>query len=297
MRGPISAVAITRRRPASDNACSHSRDGALHGRGSQPAETMQLEILTSLDYWFAQPTDVLLQVEIAFQPDQTVAGPYIALSHTAHFARVSGHSGIGERIWLRLEGRFTADYTANVTITRPDVDLSGLGAVAPHLLPGDTVEYLLASRYCPSDLFQNLVEDEFGQTQGGARIQAIRDWIHARIAYRPGTSTSTTDALETLVSRQGVCRDFAHLMVSMARASEIPARFVSVYAPDVDPPDFHAVAEVYLDGAWHLVDATGMADAASMARIGVGRDAADTSFLTSFGPAVLNSQTVTVRRA
>ncbi len=84
-------------------------------------------------------------------------------------------------------------------------------------------------------------------------------------------------------------------MIALVRASAIPARFASVYAPNVEPQDFHAVAEVFLDGTWYLVDATGMAAGDEMAKIGVGRDAADTSFLTSYGQAQLNRQTVNVR--
>jgi transglutaminase-like putative cysteine protease len=80
----------------------------------------------------------------------------------------------------------------------------------------------------------------------------------------------------------------------MARASAIPARFASVYGLGVEPQDFHAVAEVFLDGAWHLVDATGMAKSEEMAKIGVGRDAADVSFLTSYGDAFMQSQSIRV---
>jgi transglutaminase-like putative cysteine protease len=108
----------------------------------------------------------------------------------------------------------------------------------------------------------------------------------------PGSSNASTDALESFVSRQGVCRDFAHVLITLARASAIPARFVSVYAPSVLPQDFHAVAEVYLDDTWHLVDATGMAKGEEIAMIAVGRDATDTAFLTSYGDALLNRQTV-----
>ena len=86
-------------------------------------------------------------------------------------------------------------------------------------------------------------------------------------------------------------------MVSFARAAAIPARVASVYALGVTPQDFHLVAEVFLSGAWHLVDATGMAQPAHMAKIGIGRDAADVSFLTSFGPAELVEQSVDVAEA
>ena len=141
-----------------------------------------------------------------------------------------------------------------------------------------------------------MVEADFAGTQGGARVEAIRGWIADSIVYTSGASLTSTDAMETLVERKGVCRDFAHLLVSLVRASGIPARFVSGYAPDVEPQDFHAVAEVFLDGAWHLVDATGMSQRGEIAKIGVGRDAADVAFLTSFGAARFVNQSVDVRR-
>ena len=258
---------------------------------------MKLAIQTELDYHFNQPTDVLLQVEAAMIPEQVVETAHIDLPPTEHFARVPGHDTIGDRLWLRLEGEFRVSYTATVSSERLTGDLGGLAAVPPHRLPSPTVQYLMPSRYCPSDQFQNLVEAEFGSTQGGARIAAMRDWIEANIAYVPGASDPFTGALQTYVSRCGVCRDFAHVLIAMARASAIPARYASVYGLGVNPQDFHAVAEVFLDGAWHLVDPTGMADAVSMAKIAVGRDAAYVSFLTSYGPATFNNQTVSVTAA
>jgi transglutaminase-like putative cysteine protease len=258
---------------------------------------MTLSIHTMLEYDFAEPTDVLLQLEAAVIPEQAVETAHIAISPVEHFARVAGQDLIGDRIWLRLQGRLSVDYVATVTPQRLLGDWWLLPAMAPHRLPGETVQYLLPSRYCPSDKFENLVEAEFGGTVGGARVAAIRDWIAGALTYCAGTSTAATDAMDTYVTRQGVCRDFAHLLVALVRASAIPARFVSVYAPDVEPQDFHAVAEVFLDGTWHLADATGMAQPAEIAKIGVGRDAADVAFLTSFGPAALVSQSVAVMRA
>ncbi|MDB5726041.1 MAG: hypothetical protein JWQ16_2795 [Novosphingobium sp.] len=258
---------------------------------------MTLSIHTTLEYDFAEPSDVLLHLEAAMIPEQIVHSAHIAISPVEHFARVDGHDIIGDRIWLRLQGRLSVDYTATVTPQRMIADWTRLPAMPPHKLPGETVQYLLPSRYCPSDKFETLVEADFGTLYGGERIAAIRDWIAGSFTYCAGVSTASTDAIDSYVTRQGVCRDFAHVMVALARASTIPARFVSVYAPDVEPQDFHAVAEVFLDGAWHLVDPTGMAESADMAKIGVGRDAADVSFLTSYGPTTLITQKVDVRRS
>lgn len=264
---------------------------------------MPLRIETSLVLDLPQQADLLLQIEAALLPEQIVAGPWIALPPCDHFARVAGHGGIGERIWLRHEGRLDIAYRAVVTPTRTIGPLEGLAALPPHLLPGETVDYLMDSVYCPATRFQSFVAGEFGGLAGGALIAAIREWVGRHVAYVAGSSTARTGALDTFLDRQGVCRDFAHLLITFARAAAIPARFASVYAPDVTPQDFHAVAEVFLDagdgasGCWHLVDATGMAAPAEIARIGVGRDAADVSFLTAYGAAALLEKAISVTRA
>lgn len=268
-----------------------------------PSQPMTLQIATRLEYDFATETDLLLQIEAAMVPEQRVENTWIDLPPSLHFTRVDGHDAIGERIWLRHSGLLTVDYRSTVTPQRLLAELCDLPALPPHQLPGETIEYLMDSAYCPGDRFQPFVCDQFAAVEGGEKIVAIRDWIAEHIRYIPGSSTARTTALDTFVERQGVCRDFAHLLITLARAAAIPARFASVYAPDVTPQDFHAVAEVFLGngcdtpgGTWHLVDATAMAQAADMAKIGVGRDAADTSFLTSYGPCTMLRQDIDVKR-
>ena len=255
---------------------------------------MKLSIRTELDYTFPQTTDVLLQLEAAMIPEQVVEHAHIDLPPAEHFARLPGHNCIGDRIWLRINGPVSVRYESIVEVNRLSAEIAALPAVPPHELPGETIEYLMPSRYCPSDEFLALVAADFGQYQGGARVAAICDWIANAIEYSSGSSSTSTDAMETYVKRRGVCRDYAHLLIAMVRASAIPARFTSVYAPHVDPPDFHAVAEVFLGGAWYPVDATGMAKTEDFAKIGVGRDAADVSFMTSYGPAEMNRQSISV---
>jgi transglutaminase-like putative cysteine protease len=255
---------------------------------------VNLTINVQLDYWFERPCDVLLQVEAAALPEQRVEQADLTASPCDHFVRVPAQDHIGTRIWLRTAGRLLVDYRAAVSIARPVSDIATLSALPPHRLPGDTVQYLLPSRYCPSHEFTDFVEAEFGRLTGGARITAIRDWIAGHVSYVPGASHSETTAVDTFHDGKGVCRDYAHLMITLARAGEVPARIASVYAPGVTPPDFHAVAEVFLDGAWHLVDPTGMAHEGEMAVIGIGRDSGDVAFLTAFGPLVMNSQSVVV---
>jgi transglutaminase-like putative cysteine protease len=255
---------------------------------------MKLSITAELDYDIPQEADLLLQLEAAIIPEQIVHQAWIDLPPVEHFARVAGHDMIGDRIWLRLQGPLRVRYNAVVEVNRLTADIAQLPAVPPHLLPGETVDYMLPSRFCPSDTFIGVVADLFGETAGGARVAAIRDWIQANLTYEAGISDASTDAMGTYEARKGVCRDFAHLMVSMTRASAIPARFCAVYGLGVEPQDFHAVAEVFLDNTWYMVDATGMATPDGMAKIGVGRDAADVSFLTSYGKAIMQNQSVQV---
>lgn len=264
--------------------------------------TNQIQIETTLSYRIEQPTDMLLQVEAAANiPEQKVLSAHIDVPNCEHFQRVLAHDEIGERIWLRTDERLNVDYRATIEIARIVRPLESLTRIPPHKLPGETVQYMLDSLYCPALRFNNFVEAEFGELDGGARIAAMRDWIGGKLTYASGSSTAVTTALDTFVERRGVCRDYAHLMITLARASEIPARIASVYAVGVEPQDFHAVAEVFLDngegvGEWHLVDATGMSQEGLMAKVGVGRDAADVGFLTVYGQADMENQQVRVSR-
>lgn len=262
---------------------------------------MTLTIETRFRFRAEQPTDVLLQFEAAAIPEQRLSEVATDLSASSHIARVPAQDGIGERIWVCAEGEFEASHRATVDLQRIVCDLAPLEQLAAHDLPGEAVEYLLDSRYCPADRFQSFVAEQFGTVRGGAAVMAMHDWIAAHFSYTPGSSGPNTTALDSFVERHGVCRDYAHVLVTFARAAGIPARYVSCYAPGVTPQDFHAVAEVFLadptiagGGAWHLLDATGMATAADIVKIGIGRDAADVSFLTSFGPTEFLDKTVTV---
>jgi transglutaminase-like putative cysteine protease len=264
---------------------------------------MTLDLHVTLTYDMEVPTDILLQVEAAAIPEQRIESAHIQASPCDHFVRVAALDGIGDRIWLRTSGRLSIDYRARMTVLRDLADVATLPQMPLHQLPGETVQYLFDSHYCPANKFHSFVDTEFGDLSGGARIAAMQRWIAEHFTYQSGSSDATTTALDSFVTRHGVCRDYAHVMIVLARACSIPARFASVYAPDVTPQDFHAVAEVFLadpqgqGGSWHLVDPTGMATAADMVKIGVGRDALDVAFLTAFGTVELVEQQVSVTRA
>jgi transglutaminase-like putative cysteine protease len=146
------------------------------------------------------------------------------------------------------------------------------------------MSHLFPSRYCESDQLGRFAWRRFGELAPGyARVDAICDWINDNVDYLEGSSDGSTSAYDTFTTRSGVCRDFAHLGITFCRALGIPARFVSAYGWKLEPQDFHAVFEAYLDGRWYLFDPTRMSPPEGVIRIGVGRDAADSAFATYFG--------------
>ncbi|MFY1632666.1 transglutaminase-like domain-containing protein [Solwaraspora sp. WMMB335] len=148
----------------------------------------------------------------------------------------------------------------------------------------DRVVWARPSRYCPSDRLGGFAAGHFGHYGSSAdTVRAICDYVYEHTAYTAGASGPSTDAAETLLAGAGVCRDFAHLVVALCRALDIPARVAAVYAPGLSPMDFHLVAEAAVGDRWYVWDATRLAPRASMVRIATGRDATDVAFATIIG--------------
>lgn len=169
----------------------------------------------------------------------------------------------------------TIEYRASIEGSAPLADSGEDDAV-------DRFTYLRPSRYCESDTLGPTAAAEFGGLSGRELVSAVEAWTHARLTYVAGASQPTDGAVATVLSRQGVCRDYAHVVIALLRAMDTPARLVSCYAPGLSPMEFHAVAEAWVDGAWHVLDATRKAPRSAMVRIATGRDAADTAFLSNY---------------
>ena len=173
-------------------------------------------------------------------------------------------------------GRVVAEYQASV---------SSQGR-SPEAAPADRLVYLRPSRYAQSDTLAAVARAEFaGLSAPEDLLPAVASWVGTRLSYVPGSSRPTDGAVQTLLARQGVCRDYAHLVVALLRALDVPARLAAVYAPGLAPMDFHAVAEALVDGCWRVADATLLAPRVGLVRIAAGRDAADTAFLSTYGGA------------
>ncbi|MCT9818669.1 transglutaminase family protein [Microbacterium sp. W1N] len=158
------------------------------------------------------------------------------------------------------------------------------GSVAPRATSDlEAITYLRPSRYCQSDEVFSQARRQFRGLQGHDLIAAVSEFVATSTTYTPGLSQGTDSAVTTLMTGQGVCRDYAHVVIALLRAMDMPARYAACFAPGLRPMDFHAVAEAYLDGSWYAIDATRLANRRSLVRIATGRDAADCAFLSYHG--------------
>jgi transglutaminase-like putative cysteine protease len=182
------------------------------------------------------------------------------------------------------EGTLSLSYSATV---------AGEAELAP-IREIDLITYLRPSRYAEADKFIGFAATEFAEYADSATLlEKVSSWVGTRLDYVPGSSDPIDGAADTLLAGAGVCRDYAHLVIALLRALNVPARLVAVYAPGCQPMDFHAVAEAFVDGEWRVVDATCLAPRQSMVRIATGRDAADTAFLDNHnGSIMLKSMTI-----
>lgn len=246
---------------------------------------MQFSVSSRLDYEVRAATVFILNVEPAALRNQRILSESLTLDPPLAVDRhVMGESGTRFVRVIAEPGPFSVAYRGEVELDMHDADPATVAETPIAELPLEVAPYLNPSRFCQSDMLARFAQREFGSLPPGhGRVTQICNWICDHVDYVPGTSDEQTSAYDTMVLRAGVCRDFAHLGIAFCRALGIPARFASAYAWQLDPPDFHAVFEAYLGGAWYLFDPTRQAALQGLVRIGVGRDAADAAFATIFG--------------
>jgi transglutaminase-like putative cysteine protease len=178
---------------------------------------------------------------------------------------------------------------------RPDAALLHARELPVADLPDDCLVYLMGSRYCETDRLSQTAWDMFGNlAPGWGRVQAICDFVHQHIRFDYMQARSTRTAFEAFNERVGVCRDYAHLALTFCRCLNIPARYVNghlgdIGVPVVDPMDFSAWIEVFLEGAWHTFDPRNNVPRIGRIVVARGRDATDIPLINSFGPHVLRS--------
>ena len=246
-----------------------------------------------LDYEVSAPSHFVFNLEAARFGDQSVTSEALVIEPTVEVHSYADESS-GNR-FLRFDapvGPLRLRYSVDARRAAA-VSASGLAEMPVSQVPDDILHYLMPTRYCESDLMSRAAQQLFGHLAPGiGRVQAVTDWIHESITYQAGSSDSTTTACEVFVQRAGVCRDFAHLAITLCRCMNIPTRYVNGYIPDIGVPvtgpmDFAAWMQVYLDGGWHTFDPRNNVPRIGRVEVAYGRDAADVPLIHSFGPHVL----------
>lgn len=240
---------------------------------------MRRQVAADLEVEITAPTTLEFQIAIAPHPNTEV---YESLSFILDGAgvqplEISGTHGNRIHKMDVPVGNLKVEYAATI-VGRTDP--------AP-VTEYDLSMYLRPSRYAEADKFYGFAATEFGKYIDSATLlEKVSSWVGHRLNYVTGSSDPIDGAVDTLLAGAGVCRDFAHLVVAMLRAVNVPARVVSVYAPGLYPMDFHAVAEAFVDGHWWVVDGTLLAPRQALVRIATGRDAADIAFLANHKGAI-----------
>jgi transglutaminase-like putative cysteine protease len=245
----------------------------------------KINVGCSLSYEVRKASLLQLQISVAQNSFQQITNESLFINGNTNFTTaLVGPENVKLNQVSLQPGTYDIEYRASVELT-PDVDKpTELQEVPIAQLPPATLTYLNPSRYCETDMLSRFAFEEFGEWQSGfAKVQGISEWVNDHLDYEPGSTNGTTTATQVLLQRNGVCRDYAHLMITLCRCSGIPARYVSGYAVNLQPPDFHGFVEAYLDGQWYLFDPTKLAPVDGLVRIGCGRDAADVAFATIYG--------------
>ena len=218
------------------------------------------------------PSEVVLRLGVARAPDVVVRSESLRIGDQPLEPTLDDHGSslalihtTGDQSWIAY---------------RAEVELLDRPPSTPISLR-ERLEFTAPSRYCPSDSTAGFAAATFGAVTGPDAIAAVATWVHDHTTYQFGSSQVTTTAMDTLASAAGVCRDFAHLTICLLRGLGVPARYVAVYAPGLQPQDFHALVEAHDGERWRFVDSTGLSDPTWAMRICTGRDGADVPFMAS----------------
>jgi transglutaminase-like putative cysteine protease len=251
---------------------------------------VRIQLAIELNYSIALPSaDFIFNLHCAHTRHQTVVTEQLNLSQLVSselYVDPATHNR-----YLRLNaapGPLQLRYSATVDLQHHTAAADEIPEVPVARLPPQVLSYIYPSRYCQSDRLAVLAMAEFGNLpQGYSRVAAIQAWVRKQVRFQSNSTNSTTSAVDSVIERVGVCRDFAHLMIALCRALSIPARFTTGIDfgadPALGPTDFHAYVEVYLGHRWYLFDPSGTAIPMGFVRMGTGRDAADVPYATIFG--------------
>lgn len=248
---------------------------------------MWLRTSCAMTFDIIEPTPFILMLRLRSGAQQWVAREEYRVTPSVpvyEFTDIFGN--LAQRL-IAPSGGFAVHTSADV-MTADRVDQApGAPFVDIEHLPDGVLSYLLPSRYCESDRFNQMAaEITTGQQLGYNQVRAIESWLRTTIRYQPGSSPAPLSAVEVNMRQMGVCRDLSHLGIALCRSLCIPARLVVGYLYGLKPMDLHAWFEAYIAQRWYTFDATQTGLTGGYVVIGYGRDAADVAIYNQFGPAV-----------
>jgi len=262
---------------------------------------IRFDLAITLDYHVVAPSDFVFIIQPTHTAYQRVTWERLA-TEPALRCEEETHGHPANRN-LRVHagpGAFQLRYEAIVDLVHHFALPADIREVPIAELPAPVLQYIYPSRYCQSDRLLDVARQEFGTMKPGyERVEAIRAWVQDRTRFQIGSSHPGTSAVDTYQCATGVCRDFAHLMISMCRALNIPARFATGIDygadPALGPTDFHCYVEAYLGDRWYLFDPSGISPRMGLIRIGTGRDASEVAFATIFGTVQWTMPRISIR--
>ena len=259
---------------------------------------MRLRTTCDLEFNITAPTSFILMLRPRSGAQQWVASEEYRLEPYVPVMEFTDEYGNLCQRLIAPQGVFRIFTVADVMTADTIDEAAGAPFVEVQNLPDAVLVYLLPSRYCESDRFNQMAgEITAGRNPGYDQVTAIVDWLRNNIRYSPGSSDIPVSAAEVNARQEGVCRDLAHLGIALCRSLSIPARMVAGYLYQLEPMDLHAWFEAYVGGRWYTFDATQPAPRGGYVAVGYGRDATDVAVYNQYGPAVYpTAQTVRVER-
>jgi transglutaminase-like putative cysteine protease len=262
---------------------------------------IRFDLSITLDYSVLSPTDFVFVMQPTNTPYQRVTWERLTTDPEIPVQEEIEGSPANRHLRMRFDGgNLRLRYDAIVDLVHHFALPADIREVPIAELPAAVLQYIYPSRYCQSDRLLNVARNEFGaMAPGYDRVEAIRKWVQTRTKFQVGSSHPGTSALDTFECGVGVCRDFAHLMITMCRALNIPARLATGIDygadPAMGPTDFHCYVEAYLGDRWYIFDPSGISPRMGLLRIGTGRDASDVAFATIFGTVQWNMPRISIR--
>lgn len=253
-----------------------------------------------MEYTATGPGTIILNIHALRTPRQTAISetfttePYIQVEE---FLAAQGENRL-IRFEIAEAGCVKVTYRAAIDNFSEIKDFSQIDEIPIARMDHAIFPYLYPSRYCQSDKLYRLAWNLFGHIVNPfEKVAALTNWIHKNVLYLSGSTNAQTSAFDTVTEQAGVCRDFAHLGIALCRALTIPARYITGYAYQLQPADFHACFEAYIGTEWVLFDATGLVPLNGLVKIACGRDAADTAIANIFGGISFDSMQVSCELA